>query len=202
MTGMSNKTRPILFSAPMVRAILSGAKTQTRRVMKDQPCADWSPDGYGEVHRMVDGEPNVDDVTGWGVTNKDGDEAYACKYGQPGDSLWVRETWSPCPIEISRAIVYRADGDANQAGGIKWKPSIFMPRNASRITLKITGVRVERLTEISQADTIAEGMPANTGRFVHNTIADYRKLWVSINGAGSWDENPWVWVIGFERVVV
>jgi hypothetical protein len=147
------KERPILFSAPMVRAILDGRKTQTRRVIKE---------------KLMRGE-------GAHVNN--------CQYGKPGDRLWVRETF--CYHDYLARYLYKADG----VTGVKWKPSIFMPRIASRIMLEITGIRVERLQDISEEDAIAEGWPKSSDW--------YRSLWESINGQGSWVLNPWVWVIEF-----
>lgn len=188
------KERPILFSAPMVRAILAGNKTQTRRVMKPQPA--WI------------GEPSVPFKT----PDADPKGIIACTYGQPGDRLWVRESTKMRPFfPGSDAIcgAYSADDEPvlNEQGfDLAWWyskpacPSIHMPRWACRIVLEIVGVRVERLNEISQADTVAEGMRANTGPWVHHTIADFRQLWGEINGKDSWDSNPWVWVVEFKRI--
>lgn len=218
------KERPILFSAPMVRAILDGTKTQTRRVAK----------GVAAVH-SVTGEPLAKlDSAGPRVS---------CPYGQPGDRLWVRETWrigSWSEDSGSIAIDYQADGnnrrewlevpdgddflrywqqsrdDAIKALGdqdrykwepgqspCRWRPSIHMPRFASRITLEITGVRVERLKDISEADAIAEGVQGLEttiqGQEITGHIAKYALLWESINGPGSWDANHWVWVVEFKR---
>jgi len=169
------KERPILFSAPMVRAILEGRKTQTRRVVKNKYSHDWRR---------------------------------KCPYGQRGDMLWVRETWSETP---EGDIVYRATDPAwdNEGTGLKWKPSIHMPRWARRITLEITDVYVERLREISEADAFADGVDSMryaftrkdlpTTLFPQSSKAQFKVLWESINGAGSWDANPWVWVISFEK---
>ena len=172
------KERPILFSGEMVRAILDGRKTQTRRVVKPQP-----PPLGGFVKNP---------------------------YGQPGDRLWVRETWA-----LDDKYYYRADGAVGDRCG-KWKPSIHMPRAASRITLEITGVRVERLQEITISDIYAEGaitdewlewrddvsgvgMPA--GSRIENERDVWEKLWDSINGKTyPWKSNPWVWVIEFKRI--
>lgn len=188
------KERPILFSAPMVRAILAGQKTQTRRVVK----ARKDPDSGCQ---MSPGE-----IAG------DEHQERLCPYGQPGDRLWVRETFIHEPAdycwEASVSIpcrpantVYRADveGDSSGAG---WAPSIHMPRSLSRITLEVTGIRVERLQDISVADAIAEGVvecnqhlrglePCMEWRYA------YEDLWGQINGQGSWDANPWVWVVSF-----
>lgn len=182
------KERPMLFSGPMVRAILAGNKTQTRRLVKPQPqCFIGSGLPGGWTPAVADGE---------------GMRALKCPYGQPGDRLWVREAFCD-DWKQSHGIVYRADGglDADMFdAGCKWRPSIHMPRLASRITLEIVGVRVKRLQDISEDDTVAEGIPegevspADAGRFA------YRLLWESINGPGSWDANPWVWAIEFKRL--
>lgn len=193
------KERPILFSAPMVRAILAGTKTQTRRVVKPQPI-------------MRDGEP----VWPNDVARPRGRGFEDCPYGNPGDRLWVRETFMHEPAdycwEASVSIpcrpactIYRADheGDSRGAG---WIPSIHMPRSLSRITLEIKDVRVERLNDISDDDCVAEGcddtrdLKIAPGRifFADGPKGAYRALWESINGPGSWDANPWVWVIQFE----
>ena len=197
------KERPILFNAEMVNAILSGRKSQTRRVMKQQP---GSVTEQGRPLFFQHGS------TGRRITPK-------CPYGQPGDRLWVRETWSTCPIydaqkpsemgpEYLGTIRYRADG---QRSG-KLRPSIFMPRWASRITLEITSVRVEQLCDISNDDAISEGIwkypdegcykvyTPTTSFGTINPVKSYRSLWESINGPESWTENPWVWVVEFEEV--
>ncbi len=190
------KERPILFSAPMVRAILDGSKTQTRRIIKPQPFA--RPE-------------KRDDEYLWDVFA--GDEqsgTIACPFGQPGDNLWIRETWAINPNfgQDDREVVFRA---TSQSASGWWKPSIHMPRWASRITLEITGVRVDRLQDISEADAISEGVHAGNGEFegcywigkaISGTTAKecYARLWDQINGAGSWDVNPWVWVIEFKEV--
>ena len=193
------KERPILFSAPMVRAILDGRKTQTRRVVKPQPSQELLDD-YAQIRRER------------GVQKDDAEmlsECLPCPYGFPGDRLWVRETWAR--DDEDGALMYRADvgcdDDANawERGRIegvsryRWRPSIHMPRWASRITLEITDVRVERLQDIGEEDAEAEGIPRSDvsppdmGRFA------YQQLWESINGPDSWAANPWVWVIGFKR---
>ena len=199
------KERPILFSAPMVRAILAGTKTQTRRVVKPGKCPDFG------CH-MAPGE-----IAGGEYPER------LCPYGQTGDRLWVRETFMdllgtgvehrPDPRGLLQRHAYAADhqpgsyGDeARKSYGLKWKPSIHMPRAASRITLEITGVRVERLQAISEADAVAEGIdPEAALAFRRASVGRpagfaYRDLWVSINGPGSWHANPWVWVIEFRRV--
>lgn len=213
------KERPILFSGEMVRAILEDRKTMTRRVMNLQPSEDWHPYSYNEVHKMRDGEFVMSHggpvEIGWGPSNEDGSEAHRCPYGQPGDRLWVRETWSWIgdgfsirDLEFLRGqgpinLIYRADldncGQCLAGDGVcytpkdPWKPSIHMPRWASRILLEVVSVRVERLQDISVHDAIAEGL-------YYGRREDFESLWASIHGPGSWDRNDWVWVIEFKRV--
>lgn len=220
----TTKERPILFSAPMVRAILSGAKTQTRRVVKFPA---WMQDADGgqspEIPHQFDGYQDMIPVTAGHV------ESYCrCPYGKPGQRLWVRETWAPVSTfdpSPETGAFYRADylddphgpdGEKSPEGRYRtWKPSIYMPRWASRIDIEITGVRVERLQEISPEDAIAEGCcpsqgsgfdDADTlrraaeivgGPYPRGVFAD---LWQSINGPDSWAANPWVWVIEFRRI--
>lgn len=185
------KKRPILFSGPMVRAILPGTKTQTRRVIKPQP----DEDGLSKV---IDGP--------WQDT--DG-RPYRCPYGVPGDRLWVRETWAvqheydaaaPSEIGASARWHYAATEDL---GGLRKRPSIFLPRRGSRILLEITDLRVERLQAISGPDCWAEGIEAaGWGCERYGSVVEcYRDLWEKINGAGSWYANPWVWVVLFRRLL-
>ena len=179
--------RPILFSAPMVRAILAGTKTQTRRVVK---------------HPLAQNLSYIVDIgKGW-FGDEEGEVQIRCPYGQPGDRLWVREKWQavsgndrarhimthPRPDRgwLEYAATPRADEPA-----YKWRPSIHMPRWASRITLEIVSVRVERLNDMDGEDARAEGVACH---------ADFRDLWESINGAGSWATNPYVWVVEFRRM--
>lgn len=242
--------RPILFSGEMVRAILEGRKTQTRRIVKNQPIL--GVNGY--TLKVIQ------------------EEAFE-KYGKPGDRLWVRETWSVnwhskdwesgvvddwgnvAPSRIKKiktaeellsheTLIYRADekfmNESIEDRGFKWHPSIHMPRWASRITLEITDIRVEQLQDISEEDAVAEGIDqlfdketrrrrpecdfdswanylwhGHIGRTITGKQSDawewqysgYKKardsfssLWESINGPGSWDKNPWVWVINFKVV--
>lgn len=219
------KERPIIFSAPMVRALLAGSKTQTRRIVKPQPkdCAHLWHDG-----NSLGAEPFI-----FAGRNIDPEEV-CCPYGKPGDRLWVRETWGVADLWVysvetnpPRTIAYRADHSAHDfdigedvdTGAWGWermkcRPSIFMPRWASRITLDVTGVRLERLQDISEADAVAEGTPCYVcgqhmdGRSEDDCHCfhrradgtDYRMLWESINGAGSWDANPWVWCLEYQRV--
>lgn len=206
------KTRPILFSAPMVRALLDGTKTQTRRVCKPA-------DGLSYVVAVQDpserGQRPPYFTPGW-FGDEDGEIQFYCPYGQPGDQLWAREAWRtvaeanalpPRDLTPAHRIWYEAN-ENNQPGAGKLRPSMFMPRWASRIMLELTGVRVERLQDISEADAMAEGIWKTVSGYYsygdeynpsYTTAWDaYRALWESINGPGSWDLNPWVWVIEFK----
>lgn len=196
------KERPIIFSSPMVRALLAGTKTQTRRVVKrhSSDCIGWFDAGGGNWRQRflaADGSPYL---KSW---------SDRCPYGQPGDRLWVREAWritgeSPedtLDMFDRDDVQYRADDDQSYID--KYRPSIHMPRRFSRITLEVTAVRVERLQDISVTDAMAEGVvkvnlrglgPCMEWRYA------YEDLWTNINGPGSWDANPWVWVIEFRRV--
>ena len=207
------RERPILFSAPMVKALLAGTKTQTRRIVKQQDCIHgptasgglfWIPEGM-----QGDPEPNCPTVLA----------SSRCPYGQPGDRLWVKETWKadqiwdghrPLDIPEGEAVLYTADEHATRIVPFGWgrgRPSIFMRRWMSRITLELTSVRVERLNAISEEDAQAEGV---VGCARQNSYprgceglpqrAEYAILWESINGSGSWAANPWVWVLSFRRV--
>lgn len=199
------KERPIIFSGPMVWAILEGRKTQTRRIAKEFNMLNLD----GILKRF----PNQQE----------------CPYGEPGDRLWVREThryWWPdwedpgshpcrCRYKADDAIIDLPVGwdEGNQfftpedadldKEPHKWRPSIYMPRWASRITLEITGVRVERLQEISEADAWKEGFPDPDGKnkeYTDRARYWYRTVWEDINGSDSWHANPWVWVLEFKRV--
>lgn len=172
--------RPILFSAPMIRALLAGTKTQTRRVVKDT--------GLYAIDAAVHGpETAARELLAL---------ASRCPYGQPGHKLWVRETH----MDLGACYLYRADPGAETeralvAPGQRWKPAIHMPRAASRITLEVTGVRVERVASISESDAIAEGIDVTDGEQPSVTFA---RLWDSINGQRApWQSNPWVWVVAF-----
>lgn len=189
MSTMAIKERPILFSGEMVRAILDGRKQQTRRIVKPQPAGLWGSTGKVYGHTFA------------GVLDGPKDHYWVCKFGQPGDRLWVRETWAPmCDFDKEFGTLYRADSyPSDSAIPLQWKPSIHMPRAASRITLEITGVRVEQLNDISEEDAISEGWPG-TSKMPWSPRGWFQSLWQSINGEDSWDANPWVWVIEFKRV--
>lgn len=211
------KERPILFSAPMVRAILAGTKTQTRRAAKPQLSeVQWIEERESGFFLCADGQPTC--CTGVWETHEYALQApIHCPYGQSGDRLWVRETWAGQkhrPLSQG-ALFYRATDGEHCCGKQlplswverepRWRPSIHMPRWASRITLEVTGVRVERLQDISEADCIAEGAPGGHGAipgygYAATPSEHYRDIWTSINGAESWDANPWVWVIEFQRI--
>ena len=208
--------RPILFSAPMVRAILAGQKTQTRRVVKFPRSRDsfvlidhgngWWP------YQSDDGETEI--------CNDGCEHCYSSPYGQRGDRMWVRETWQHAnsqhgPYETGCTCFYRADywddphgmdGEKSPEGKYRtWIPSIHMLRTASRINLEVVHVRVERLQAINHVDCIAEGAPGGHGSIPGYPYATtphehYRHIWESINGAGSWEKNPWVWVVEFKRI--
>lgn len=169
----------------MVRAILGGGKTQTRRVVKiPMYCRNTGCE-------LTPGELTVHEINSVDTL---------CPHGGPGNRLWVKETFNNC----GGKPFYKADGEMHKDW--KWKPSIFMPRLASRITLEITGVRVERLNEISEEDAQSEGSISWWLESARDRLPDskaktaYRQLWESINGGGSWDKNPWVWVIQFKRL--
>ncbi|HHF8081018.1 ASCH domain-containing protein [Klebsiella pneumoniae] len=233
------KERGMIFNGEMVRAILDGRKTQTRRIMAPQPADD--------IERGIFPNP---EVIGWKSSrrNKHGSTtAHFCHYGKPGDRIWVRETWGVVshafsddglmidwvPDRPATAIhempfgngyysgyaIYAADGDFTwgdddgyEDGRSCWKPSIHMPRAASRILLEITDVRAERLNTISEEDARAEGIidggclncgepePCGCANPEPDATDAFAYLWQSIYGQESWNANPWVWVIEFKRV--
>jgi hypothetical protein len=238
------RERPILFSAPMVRAIVAGTKTQTRRVVKWREVVPGLNMGFSGLR--VDSTP-----AGWVLESDTRNsrewrcEPTPCPYGKPGDRLWVRETWQiadwndagePCiryaadlavrwpalPMESTdwAQDTWAALSDPDnvlidgRAADRRWRSSIHMHRWASRITLEVTGVRVERLQDISEEDAIAEGIElvpgpepypmwmdySKPGTRISCPIESYRTLWESINGPGSWSANPWVWAIDFRRL--
>ncbi|POW54650.1 hypothetical protein C3408_22650 [Candidatus Pantoea alvi] len=215
------RERPILLNGDMVRAVLNGSKTQTRRIMTAQPD---SPN-FGLL-RITDSTKRADiGKYHWAESNATGTHTrsalFACPFGAVGDRLWVRETFG---FEIRsvggaphKQLVYRASKpdavrlfDCNgKPHPMKWTPSLHMRRKYSRITLEITGVRVERLQDISRADAIAEGGPPSHPSIDavsrHYGFPDFSRSWFgqtwwSIYGADSWQANPWVWVIEFKRV--
>lgn len=219
------KERGMIFNGEMVRAILDGRKTQTRRIMAPQPADD--------IERCIFPNP---EAIGWksSLRHKHGSTtAHFCHYGKPGDRIWVRETFQgplfdydlmdsyckdPTPFEKPEFCVYKADGvpapefyDADDELHCCWRPSIHMPRWASRILLEITDVRVERLNAINEHDAQAEGVAKLRGGFwkhyqpgwtQHQLSArgSFVTLWKSIYSDESWNSNPWVWVIEFKRV--
>ena len=179
--------RQILFSGPMVRAILAGQKTQTRRVARLTDAGHVKePRGNRRWH------------------TEDPDAAMACPYGQPGDRLWVREAWQSHVGPYGESIVYAHKATDDDCLG-PWRPSIFMPRAFSRMTLEIVSVRFEQLLEITEEDAKSEGVtPSDAAlKVAHRPYTEsFIELWDSINakrGIG-WDSNPWVWVIEFRRV--
>jgi hypothetical protein len=214
------KSKPILFSTPMVQAILEGRKTQTRRIVKPQPKQEleffgWKLPEYIQV------------AFGKGVKTE---SLHKFPFGQIDDVLWVRETFFKNPN--TGVFVFKAATEMRiiDTDFVKWKPSIFMPKEIARIWLKITDIRVERLNKISKEDAIAEGIDFevfdqedntlvyenylrgknfysfseyqwNFGKEIHSApVASYCSLWESTQGDGSWNNNPWVWVIEFERI--
>lgn len=198
------KEKPILFSGPMVRAILDGRKTQTRRVGKIQSPT-YTELGFAVAKHATKG----DIIQATYRAYPDGGSARwaLCEfpYGYIGHRLWVKETFAKAEDDGGHTwIQYQADNalvisprDFPQGKVVGWRPSIHMFRWASRITLEITGVRVERLREISMADVLAEGCILSTSK---TEPLDYQNLWESINGAGSWKNNPWVWVVEFKKL--
>lgn len=190
MTSVKMKERPILMSTPMIRAILSGTKTQTRWVLRKQ-----SPPG-AKRHCWFNAP-----VYGFTAEDEPASDWWTirCPYGRPGDRLWCKETFGRCP-EAPDGIVYRADwtleDEQSEIRDWRWMSSLFMPRQASRITLEITEVRVERVASISLDDCEAEGRAG---------IVEFMQHWDRINGARpgcSWADNPWCWAISFRRIEV
>lgn len=219
------KERPIVFSGPMVRAILSGRKTQTRRVVKPQPTRlEWFEHQKGWLGSFRDDAGS----------QANPHRMVPCPYGEPGDRLWVRETFStdaismyPCPRAWYRATDFNDRSDLNdwhvcpkesrgrwadclacweerEGRKFRWRPSIFMRRELSRITLEIVSVRVERLQDISEADAVAEGVGGERDEYDMpkwpSATAAFDALWCSINGVESYKANPWVWVVEFKRI--
>ena len=235
-------TKPILFSGPMVRALLDGRKTQTRRIVRDVP--DKPPGQCHPKNTARHPEPYLDAYCGerrtptnprgmgrawhwWQVDDRPGPMAFRLPCA-PGDLLWVRETWAPLDActhadpgtaALTARGFYRADYPVDCGDVSRWRPSIHMPRWASRLTLRVTDVRVQRVQEISEKDAIAEGcrpffdaanpdkVPCPNGGTMDMSplkgpVDDFRNLWDSLNakrGYG-WDENPWVAAYTFEVI--
>ena len=196
--------KPILMSTPMVQAILEGRKSQTRRIVKPPKGA------YGfMVAKNYKGQ--ITGLYGCDANERtqknDGKEwLMRCPYGDINDILWVRETW----FDAGFYFIYRADSIDD---GFKWRPSIFMPKEANRIKLEITGIRVEKLCDITEEDAMAEGSERGIYRTGpkytqfhlelnhHASYKDgYKFIWETINGKDSWGKNPWVWVLSFKKV--
>lgn len=211
------KERPILFSTEMARAILEGRKSQTRRIIK-----------YPKIYKL-------NELIGWKIKpHKDTPvlfsfwygtkytlPAFRCPYGQPGDVLWVKETFLiEKSIEDKIHYEYKSDYSETMADDVCWKPSIFMPKEASRLKLKVTDIRVERVQDITEEDAIAEGVEYVDNQRVEgeedlcriyldymdnesilmSAKSSYKSLWSKINGKDSWKSNPWVWVVEFEKI--
>lgn len=225
---MTSSERPILFSGPMVRAILEGRKTQTRRVVVPSPGQqrEWL------TPQLISSVPHGELINGgWQMHHPRAGTRLAgvdvehnspfgwvrCPYGAPGDTLWVRETWACYGGDeylyqrIAENVMYRATwaddprcptySAGEPVGDRRWRPSIHMPRWASRLSLLIKSVRVERLQEISEADAIAEGLSPTVGEYTGPARSEFAALWDSINAKSHpWASNPWVWVVEFERV--
>lgn len=244
--------RPILFSAPMVRALLAGRKTQTRRVVKLPKKGEYvRPDMGGWTACTIGGDGSRERQGREGpaqacVWNQTTGTTVACPYGVPGDRLWVKETWADVNLMGGPGIAYRANGDvydlmkeedfldergafnydhpllsfgqkglrfcvwsSDLIGGVEgsWRSPLHMPRWASRLTLRISEIRAERLQDISDIDAVEEGVEQVGGQWGVAGIPTkpkatpegaYRELWEHINGPGSWAANPWVWVVSFQ----
>lgn len=218
------KDKPIIMSAPMLRCLMEGKKTQTRRIMKP-----WFGKKHPTLNLKEHGDSNInysgrfDDPGSWGYPYAEdgaadiaiGDSYWAnmfCPYGSVGDLIWVRENFCKNEMGGDPAVFYAADGYKKfpSLRKLKWKPSIHMPRHSSRLTLEITAVRVERLQGISTQDAAAEGLRmCSNGYWWHsepesqfwaamNPIQAYEFLWGDIHGYESWQANPWVWVLDFK----
>lgn len=224
------KQRPILFSTPMVQAVLDKTKSQTRR-LKGLDDINKNPDdyvfnGFGHTQKGVFGALFMHKS---GLIN-----LIPCPFGIVGDVLWVRETWNKVIIwgvddephaDIQPEFIFKAsEGDViedNEGNIIKWKPSIHMPKKACRIWLQITDIRVERLQSISEDDAKNEGVegwieerlkskPTHYKVYYHDddddstysssAITSFETLWQKINGKNAWNANPWVWVIEFKQI--
>lgn len=221
------KELPIAFSGPMVRALLAGTKTQTRRELHPQPSAEFMPRVGNYYRTVVDkrtGEVFPEAFARFGASDES--EDYPCPYGRPGDRLWVREDHCVIghgSVGPSLAIKYCADGAVKHCNVTPREYALFRARKSApgsvvrgrftyrsiaRLVLEVVSVRVERLNAISEGDARAEGGPAILGyideqKQKHGWMSYrewYQSLWESINGPGSWALNPWVWVISFRRV--
>ncbi|PAO24652.1 hypothetical protein [Enterobacter roggenkampii] len=217
------KERGMIFNGEMVRAIIDGRKTQTRRIMKVQPkpCnhtnwPDYSPESQWKSY--PNGWCCAVCANGTTIDHRHHAKGITCPFGAVGDRIWVRETWAEAGAGAPDLKLYRANypehvpthyENVPPADEIRWTPSIHMPRWASRITLEITGVRVELVQSISQADAIAEGAPlshpsidavSQQHGFPDFSRSWFGQTWQSIYGAESWQANPWVWVIEFKRI--
>lgn len=192
---------PILFSTPMVQAILINMKSKTRRT-RGLENINENPDAYylQTLFLHATGRFTFAPVCFSPGSLSDSDIIECkCPYGQPGDKLWVRETF----IEYAPNQFEYKSGFTDEP--IKWKPSIHMPKSAARIWLEITEVRVERLRDITEEDAKAEGAECQLWQTLNNTDTTshrngFTTLWISINGDESWNKNPWVWVISFKRI--
>ncbi|MCW7609078.1 hypothetical protein OM392_14465 [Serratia bockelmannii] len=219
------KERPVIFNGEMVRAILDGRKTQTRRVMKVQPKpSETRPGDFWFSSKKLESMVHVSDFTPGNSPIADCHlffQEHCCPFGQVGDRLWVRETWAEAGASAPNLTLYRSNYPAHVPAGyenvpeaedIRWRPSIHMPRWASRILLEITAVRVERLNDISEEDARAEGIsdggclncgdsePCGCASPDPDATDAFAYLWQSIYGLESWYTNPWVWVIEFKQV--
>lgn len=227
--------RAILFNSQMVKAILEGRKTQTRRVMKVQPEPSTVREGdFWFPSKKLESMVHISDLNPSNNVIIDDFhlfcQEHCCPFGQVGDQLWVRETWQGPLLDEEQAFEYwklgakeyekpehceyRADGgirpefmDAEDNIRHGWRPSLHMPRWASRIQLEIADIRVERLNDISESDAKAEGVSGFgnitdqlTGEIDREAVDVFEELWKSIYGAESWSANPWVWVIEFRRL--
>jgi len=213
------KERGLMFKAEMVRAILEGRKTQTRRIVKPEisPFVQQTPDCHPPKHpepyldaycgeKKTDANPRgmSRDWCWW--TRDDRPSLPAAKSAFiPGDVIWVKETWAEFPSDGD--WIYRAEYSEALAKDLKWKSAMFMPRRASRLALIVTDVRVRRLQDISEEDAKAEGIRDDGAAYLDYmsgdyhfswAVSSYQSLWESINGPGSWDANPWVWAYTFE----
>lgn len=196
------KERPILFSGPLVRAILAGTKTVTRRPIA-RPA--WFPAcGDAVFNRIQDGYE--DGCPRHVFIVNDEPVGLVCPYGAPWDRLWCRETWAPSDQRHSHVpILYRADGDDQPCLDDRWRPSIHMPRWASRLTLDVVSVRAERLHDITEEDARAEGVDGHPDPYVDSFGLDtpyrasFAQAWERIYGTGAWTSSPWVWRVEFRR---